>query len=117
MYREKCIKKNVLRVVSTETNTKKMFETRVKEFSKQKPTSTERKTWDHRIIRDTCRQDYYEYGRTCLTRWVQKIEASEQKDDTREIYRGVNDPSGTTTTSAIRSINGILKRTKEECKS
>ena len=59
---KKWIKKNG-RVVSKET--KKLFETRAKEFSAHKPSATERKTWNRRI-RDACRTDY----RSWITSWM-----------------------------------------------
>ena len=91
---KKWIKKNG-RVVSKET--KKLFEERAKQFNAIKPTAAERKAWNRRI-RNACRTDY----RSWITSWVQKIEAADNKGDTKAIFRGVKALSGSTATSATR---------------
>ena len=83
---QKWIKKNG-RVVSPET--KQLFEKRAKEYRKNKPTKQERKKWNKKI-RNACRKDY----RSWVTKWVQKIEAADNKGDTKSIFCGVKALSG-----------------------
>ena len=64
--------------------TKELFERRTRTYKRAKPTSEQRKKWNQNI-RNACRNDY----RSWVARWVERIEAADNKGDTRTIYSGV----------------------------
>ena len=63
----------------------------------KKPTAEERKVWS-RKIRIACRTDY----RSWVTGWVQRIEAADNKGDTKGIHQGVKALSGSAANSTTR---------------
>ena len=77
----KWLKKNG-RVVSQDT--KALFESRAKEYQKEKPTAAKRKAWNKKI-QIACRNDY----RLWVSKWVQKIEQADNRGDMKAIYSGV----------------------------
>ena len=84
--------------------TKALFERRAKEYQKQKPTAERRKSWNKKI-QIACRNDY----RSWVARWVDKIEQADNRGDTKAIYRGVKNLSGSSAFSTTKPTEKLQK--------
>ena len=84
------------RVVTSAT--KELFERRAQEYQKEGKLDEERRKKWNKTIRNACRNDYRHWVAT----WAQKIEDADNKDNTKEIYRGVKALSGASQHSTTR---------------